>query len=304
VQNYETQRAEFEAYIDHSVNAKAPSTGIVYWQLNKGWPTLLWDLYNYDYDQAGSYFGAKKANERLHALYAYDTGAVAVDNLTGGRERGLSVDANVYSTAGKLLDHRTSQAISLADQGVASNVLHPTVPASTTPPTPARTYFVELVLSQRGHVVDRNVYWLSTQQDVVDWTKTIGNPQATMRQYADLTQLGSLAPAQVKVTASTRHVSASGGGDTITSVTITNTSSTPTAAFFVRADVRRGSAGGVPAPGDNQVLPVFWGDNDVTLWPGESQTLTASYRSADLQGQSPVVSIGGWNVAAANVAAG
>ena len=60
---------------------QAPSTGVVYWQLNKGWPTLLWDLYNHDLDQAGSYFGAKKANEALHVLYAYDTGAVAVDNL-------------------------------------------------------------------------------------------------------------------------------------------------------------------------------------------------------------------------------
>ena len=46
LQNYETQRAEFEAYVDHSRNAQAPSTGIVYWQLNKGWPTLLWNLYN------------------------------------------------------------------------------------------------------------------------------------------------------------------------------------------------------------------------------------------------------------------
>ena len=34
----------------------------MYWQVNKGWPTLLWDLYNEDGDQAGSYFGAKKAN--------------------------------------------------------------------------------------------------------------------------------------------------------------------------------------------------------------------------------------------------
>ena len=91
VQNYETQRAEFEAYIDHSTNPDAPSTGIVYWQLNKGWPTLLWDLYNHDFDQAGSYFGAKKANEPLHALYAYDTGTVSVDNLSGSAQDGLSV---------------------------------------------------------------------------------------------------------------------------------------------------------------------------------------------------------------------
>ena len=83
VQNYEDTRAQFEAYIDHWNNYPTPSTGTVYWQLNKGWPTMLWDLYNYDYDEAGAYFGAKKANEDLHVLYAYDTGTVTIDNLTG-----------------------------------------------------------------------------------------------------------------------------------------------------------------------------------------------------------------------------
>jgi exo-1,4-beta-D-glucosaminidase len=304
VQNYETQRAEFEAYIDHSRNANAPSTGIVYWQLNKGWPTLLWDLYNNDFDQAGSYFGAKKANESLHALYAYDTGAVAIDNLTGERQADLSVEANVYDIDGNLLDRRSASGISLEDQGVVNGILHPSVPGVTTPPAKAKAYFVELVLSQRGQVVDRNVYWLSTQQDQVGWDKTIGNPQATMARYADLTELQNLAAAHISVTAQT-HAQTGGpdGSDTVTDVTITNTGTEPTPAFFVRADVRRGSGAGTPAAGDNEVLPIFWSDNDITLWPGESQTLAASYRSADLHGQSPVVSVGGWNVSPADAAA-
>jgi len=87
VQNYEDTRAQFEAFIDHWSNGPTPATGTVYWQMNKGWPTLLWDLYNYDYDQAGAYFGAKKANEDLHVLYAYDTGGVTIDNLTGATQR-------------------------------------------------------------------------------------------------------------------------------------------------------------------------------------------------------------------------
>ena len=309
VQNYETQRAQFEGYIDHSTDASAPSTGVVYWQLNKGWPTLLWDLYNYDYDQAGSYFGAKKANELLHVLYTYDDGTVSVDNLSGQAAHGVSVEAKVYGIDGKLLDDQTAHGVSVPSQGVAGQVLHPVVPAPTTPPTPAQTYFVELLLTHHGQVVDRNVYWLSSQQDVVDWSATLAGdyPQATMSQYADVTQLQHLAGATVRVTAHTRPSSSWAGGrsgDTETDVTITNTSTQPTVAFFLRADVRRGSATGLPASGDNEVVPIMWSDNDVTLWPGESETLRATYSRSQLRGGAPVVSLSGWNVGTVDVPAG
>ncbi len=303
VANYETQRAQFEAYIEHSNSGPTPSTGLVYWQLNKGWPTMLWDLYNYEYDQAGSYFGAKKANEPLHVIYTYDTGSVSVDNLAAEEASGLEVDAKVYDVKGQLLDHQTAGSVSVAAQDVRKGVLTPKVPAATTPPTPAQTYFVELTLSRSGKQVDRNVYWLSTQADQVDWAKTLGKPQATMTQYADLSALQGLAAPKLKVSAAT-HSAPGGpdGSDMVTEVTIKNTSTKPVVGFFLRADVRRGS-GSTPAAGDNEVLPVFWSDNDVTLWPGESQTLTAAYRASALKGESAVVSVGGWNAPTLDVAA-
>jgi exo-1,4-beta-D-glucosaminidase len=303
VANYETQRAQFEAYIEHSNSGPTPSTGLVYWQLNKGWPTMLWDLFNYEYDQAGSYFGAKEANRSLHAIYTYDSGTVSVANLESGDASGLEVDAKVYDVKGKLLDHQTASSLSVPALGVDKGVLTPKVPAATTPPAPAQTYFVELTLSRGGAQLDRNVYWLSTQADQVDWAKTLGKPQATMTRYADLSALQGLATATLGVSASTR--SAPGGpdgSDTVTEVTIKNTSSKPVVGFFLRADIRRGS-GGTPAAPDNEVLPVFWSDNDVTLWPGESQTLTASYKASALKGESAVVSVGGWNVPRVDVPA-
>jgi exo-1,4-beta-D-glucosaminidase len=209
----------------------------------------------------------------------------------------------VYDTSGKLLDDQTAHGITVPDQGVQNGVLHPVIPAATTPPAPAKTYFVALELRRHRHVIDRNVYWLSTQPDVVDWAKTIGNPQATMTQFADLSQLQTLPSAGLHVSAHTRYQPGSDGADTVTHVRITNTSSTPTVAFFLRADVRRGTLSGTALPGDNEVLPILWNDNDVTLWPGESETLTASYRRADLNGASPVVSVSGWNVAATDVPA-
>ena len=306
VQNYEDTRAQFEAFVDHWNNFPTPSTGTVYWQLNKGWPTLLWSLYNSDYDTAGSYFGAKKANERLHAIYAYDDNSVTAANLSGVTQPDVSVESRVHALDGRVLDDQVVNGITLATQAVRNRLITPRVPAVTAPPAPAQTYFVELVLRQRGSVVDRNVYWLSTQQDVVDWTDTQGNPQALISQtasglpqFGDLRALQGLPRTGVGAAASTRTA----GDTSVTSVTITNPAAASTVAFFLRADVRRGTAAGQPQAGDNQVLPITWSDNDVTLWPGQSATLTATYRTALLGGATPVVSLGGWNVPGALVAA-
>ena len=131
-----------------------------------------------------------------------------------------------------------------APGGVREDVLRPAVPAATAPPAKAQTYFVELLLRRGGQVVDRNVYWLSTQPDVVNWAKTIGQPQATMTSYANLTGLRDLAACPGLRSPRTPRPTAA---DDVTDVTITNTSTTPAPAFFLRADVRRGSAAGAPA---------------------------------------------------------
>ena len=129
----------------------------------------------------------------------------------------------------------------------------------------------------------------------------MGNPQATMSQYADLTALQSLPPASVTASEVSHPLP---DGREATVVTITNTSATPTVAFFLRADVRRGNADGSEQAGDNQVLPIVWSGNDITLWPGESETLTATYNASQLQGATPVVSLSGWNVSRFDVPAG
>jgi exo-1,4-beta-D-glucosaminidase len=138
---------------------------------------------------------------------------------------------------------------------------------------------------------------------VVDWPATLGVPQATMVQYADLTALHQLKPSTVRVTATTTSTPGPDGADTITSVTVTNTSPRTAVAFFLRADVRRGTAAGAEQPGDNQVRAATWDDNDITLWPGESQVITASYRARDLGGAAPVVSVSGWNTGRIVIAA-
>jgi exo-1,4-beta-D-glucosaminidase len=291
VQNYENTRAQFESFIDHANNTPLPSTGTIYWQMNKGWPTLLWSLYGSDGDQAGSYFGVQEANRTLHALYALDNGTVTLDNLGGSSQSGLSVESKVYNLAGTVTDDQTASNITLARQQVDNSVLTPKVP--TTPS--GTTYFVELLLKQNGAIIDRNVYWLSTTKDAVNWSKTLGQPQGVISAYANLTGLQTLPTTSVTATAATALQSGPDGADLATTVTITNTSSS-TVAFFLRADVRRGTTSGQELPGDNELQSSIWQGNDVTLFPGESQTLTVTYSSADLQGATPVISVSGWNL--------
>jgi exo-1,4-beta-D-glucosaminidase len=302
-QNYENTRAQFEAYIAHSTNSTQPSTGTIYWQMNKGWPTLLWSLYNNDGDQAGAYFGAQQANRALHALFTLDNHTVSADNLSGTTQSGLTVESKVYNTSGTLLDDQTSGTLSLNSQQVAGKVLTPKLPSTSN-----TVYFVELLLKQNGNLVDRNVYWDSTMPDAVNWGSTIpsggGNPQATMSSYANLKALQSLPTASISATASSSSQAGPDGADRLVTVTVKNTSATPVVGFLLRADLRRGTASGGELSGDNQVTSAIWNDNDVTLWPGESETLTAPYRSADLQGATPVVSVYGWNAPKIDVVAG
>lgn len=289
---YEVTRAQFEAYLGHSRDRANPSTGLIYWQMNKSWPSLQWELYGYDLDQPGVFFGAKKANEPVHVMYAYDDGSVKVTNLTERRQPGLRATAQYVDLDGTVRGTYRADVPALTGQDVRT-VLRPRVPAGI-----STTYFLKLTLTRGARTVSRNVYWLSTKPDDLDWAKSVGSGSGAVYKaggYADLTGLRDLPPAAVRADARTVRA----GADDVTTVTIRNVSDRPTVAFQVRADVRRGGAGG-----DDQVLPILWSDNQVTLWPGESQTITARYAHADLRGAAPVVSVAGWNVARQEVPAG
>src|SRR6202789_2877674 len=147
----------------------------------------------------------------------------------------------------------------------------------------SRTYFIELELaSADGKSISRNVYWLSTQTDELDWENSSWYLTPVTR-YADLTSLQSLPTATAKVRATMRHE----GGEDIASVTLTVPSSSKAVALFQHVSLK-GTAGGKP------MLPILWSDNDVTLWPGESLTLTAHL--ATPAAEAPVVEVSGWNV--------
>ncbi|MGW6785135.1 glycosyl hydrolase 2 galactose-binding domain-containing protein [Streptomyces sp. NPDC054987] len=279
---YENVRAQFEAYARNAKDSSAPSTGVVYWMFNSGWTSLHWQLVDRYLDQGGAYFGAKKANEPLHVQYGYDDRSVAVVNNRPGPAAGLTARVTLFAPDGTQKYDRTVTGLSVAGGGgVHRSAL--TLP-ETVPGLPT-TYLARLLLTDAtGHEVSRNVYWLSTEADVLDRERSDWFHTPTTS-YADLRGLNSMARTPVTATASTTADDASGTSTTTVTLRHAGTGGTPA----LLTDVHLVRASGEPA------LPVRWSDNQVSLWPGESATLTATYRTADLRGSAPRLRISGWN---------
>ncbi len=287
---YENVRAQYEAYARNATDASKPSTGVIYWMFNSGWTSLHWQLVDRYLDQNGAYFGAKKANEPLHIQYSYDDRTVAVVNRRTAAVSGLTARVSLFNTDGTRKYDRTVTGLAVGGDGAKAIAL--TLPATVD--GLSTTHLARLVLTDAaGREVSRNVYWLSTRRDVLDYDESDWWHTPTTA-YADLTGLRSMAQAAVSATATT-SVAADAPSTSTTVVTVRNTGTGNTPALLTDLHLVDGK--------DAPVLPVQWSDNQISLWPGESATLTATYRTADLRGSAPRIRITGWNTPTATVPA-
>jgi exo-1,4-beta-D-glucosaminidase len=275
--NYEAERAQFEAF---GANAYTLAQGTVYWMLNNAWPSVHWNLYDYYFKPGGGYFGTKKALEPIHILYDYQTRNVKVFNATLAAANGLTASVGVYNIPDLTLKHSNQVTMSFPANASTPVFAIPSISGLTT------TYFIRLRLSDAGdQVVSDNLYWYSTSPDVLgtggDWYYT------NVASYANLSGLNSLGTNTSVIASASR--SGDGATDTI-AITLHNTSAT-NVAFFLRPEIAAG-------PGGLEVVPITYSDNYVTLFPGESTTITARYANADLGGQEPYLRVRGYNVPA------
>jgi exo-1,4-beta-D-glucosaminidase len=271
-QAYEGIRAMYEAYSRN----KYTSGGVIQWMLNNGWPSMIWHLYDFYLRPGGGYFGAKTAMQALDPIYGYDDHSIYVVNSSYEGAKGLRVVTKVLNldATEKFANEST---VDVPADGVVKVVSIPDAEGL------GPTYFVALrVQDAKGKVLGSNFYWLSTKAETIDWTKSTWytTPTAT---YADFTALAQLPKVKLTVT---EH-SARQGENEITHVTIENP--TKNLAFFVRLKVNKGKGG-------EEILPVLWQDNYVSLLPGEKREITATYRASDLNAASPHVEVKGWNV--------
>jgi exo-1,4-beta-D-glucosaminidase len=276
--NYEMTRAMFEAYGARAGDPE-PATGVIYWMLNNAWPSLNWHLYDWFLDPAGSYFGARKANEAVHVQYAYDSGEVVVVNRAAQPLPPATVTARTRFLDGKV-DAEIVKALEVVEPRTVVPVFAAPAPADAT-----GTFFLELQLELGVMgVASRNVYWLSTSIDEVDWDAADWH-YTPVKTFADLKGLAFVRPARVEVSAASTWKD----GTVVTTVEVGNASADGSPAVGLHVSVVRGAS-------SSPVAPVLWSDNDLVLFAGQLATIEASYASSALGRSEPFVRVDGFNL--------
>jgi exo-1,4-beta-D-glucosaminidase len=214
--------------------------------------------------------------ETLHPVYGYDDHSIWVVSSQYEDVKGLKLTTKVYNLDMTEKFTQSNPVDASADCTMKLFAL-PDISGLSS------TYFLALRLEDSvGKVVGSNFYWLSTKPETLDWAKTTWwmTPTAS---YADFTGLSQLPKVKLKVTDRSERK----GEEEITHVVVENPSKS--LAFFVRLKVDKGARG-------EEILPVVWEDNYMSLMPGEKRQVSATYRASELGAAKPAVEVSGWNV--------
>jgi exo-1,4-beta-D-glucosaminidase len=285
VQAFEGHRAMMEAFGRN----KYKSTGVVQWMLNNAWPSMIWHLYDWYLRPGGSYYGVKHACEPLHVQYSYDDRSVVVVNSYYRAFPKLKVTAKVYNLD---MTEKYSKEVTL---GVAEDS---STRVFTLPEIEGLSgmYFVDLRLEDGARPASRNFYWLPKQVETVDFENEPGSGVWTpTKTFADYTALNSLPTVELEVAAKKETA----GAQETMNVTLHNPSRA--LAFAVRLKVKKigknvTGAYWYESHVDDEVLPSLWEDNYISLLPGETRQIVATYSPKDLGGNASAVEVSGWNV--------
>jgi exo-1,4-beta-D-glucosaminidase len=274
--NYELIRPMFEAYIAN----KPVSTGLVQWKQNTAWPDLIWQLYDTYLQPGGTFYGTRKACTPLHAIYRYGFDDIYLANEALLDADSLTVNIRVFDTDSKeIFSDKWTGGINTN----TSKFIYKLPKISNLTPV----YFLDLVITDKGgKEVDNNIYWLSQKQDLLDYKAADKLPwpyYTPTKQYADFTGLNKLP--KVSLTYDYQFEK----GDKFGTITVKVKNQTQSIAFFIYLD---------PLNPDTErpILPIYWSDNYVTLFPGEEKTYSAKYFLRDSGDGKPIVNVNAWNV--------
>jgi exo-1,4-beta-D-glucosaminidase len=279
--HYEDVRAQYESYVTHWDNRKMT----IHWMMNNPWPSLFGHLFDNYFKQGGGYFGAKKALRPLTVVWDYYAGRdrssanVYVANQTSEVREKLRVSVAFYNLDGTQKFSKEIEGFSVGAHASAKAITVGRIPRI------GPTYFVRCDLrDENGTLLSDNVYWASTTDDDLGDAKKDEQFKTDLAHWADMSAVNNMPKAEVGVTSSVAWKDDTG----LATITLSNNSSH--VAFFLRAEITKGQDG-------QEVLPITYDDNYVTVFPHEKRTITATVSKSFLGNASPGLRVEGYNVA-------
>ena len=253
--HYENTRAQFE---DFASEGWANHKMTLYWMLNSQWPSFYGNLIDYYLKPGGAYYGAKKGLRPLSVAFdAYASGdhkqaQIIVFNQTPADVQGLRVRVRVYDVDGKVIDDRSASDIRVPFNGAKVVLALDRYPQATP------VFFVRCELfDERGKPLINNTYWQSQQDDDVGDRKNDSSEDLKQVSWADMTALNTMPQVKLEVSAERTVVYS----EKLVIIRLHNPSEH--IAFFERASICSTRDG-------NEILPIEYDDNYVTVFPGET----------------------------------
>ena len=229
------------------------TSGRMLWMTQPAWPSNVWQIYGSDYDTSASYYGAMHAAEPVHVQLDLPDDRVTVVDTTPAPLSGVVV-AQVFGLDGRRIS-QTRRTVSVPADGVD----HGSVLSLDLSHGPV---LVKLELTDpKGALLSQNLYWRA-------------------RDDADYRRLDDLPRTAVSVDARAR--AAPENGERVVDVRLSNPAATPVLAVKLTLEDAAGA----------RVLPAYYGDNYVSLLPGETRTLAVRYPAAL---QAAKFGVRGWN---------
>ena len=253
---YEAFRAMYEG---RNAEMFKTTTGVITWMSHPAQPSFVWQLYHYDLEPNAALYAVKKASETVHVQLNEEDRDIEVVNNRPDSLNALTVKALIYRLDGTTDSQKTYAVVQVPG---SSTVKAATIDVSA---RISPVYFIKLeLMDASGKLLSSNFYWQHVAQDQFEGLMNL-----------PIVTLDAEAGARVE------------GDNTVLTVTLHN--NTSHVALMSHLQLHQKKSG-------RRVLPVFYSDNYISLVPGESATVSVEAATKDLQGDSPLIEVDGYNV--------
>ena len=249
-----TRRAQWINYDGYRAMYESRSwerKGLLIWMSHACWPSMVWQTYDYYFEPTAAYFGAKKGSAPIRIQFNPVTSQIEVVNNCALDRQDVKAEAKILDMYGKTLWENSATLDSPEDSTV------PAFDIAFDQEGLTDVYYISMELSGKDGILARNFYVRGVE-------------------YGNFRSLLELPQPSISLKCSFSEADGQYCGTAV----LKNTGSSP--ALMIRLNLVRERSG-------EQILPVFYEDNYISLMPSEEREIKIRFRKEDTAGEKPAL---------------